>query len=159
MLRIQKTLYPDSAIPELEVSERVSANVKSVEEKLDAVMKRLEDRDNKSEENRRTAELQDRVAKGQNYLTGLGYNADGIKKIEELMLAENIASYAAGAALFEKLNPSPQPSDTTRGTPFSGVTDTAMHADDMKELWDSQGRSDAWLQKSLAGVRRDFRGN
>lgn len=158
MLRIQKTLHPDTAIPELDAEDHVSEAVKSVEQKVDALMAKMSERDAAAEESRRNAELSARMTAGHKMLREHGYQEDGIKKIEELMLAEGIASYAAGLALFEKQNPSSEPADTSRGSPFGSMSDNDMNADDMKDLWESQGHSERWIEKSLASVRNEFRG-
>ena len=79
--------------------------------KVDAALKRIEDAEAKREENRRDSAAAARIQSGQEYLLKHGYNADGIKKVEELMLSEGIASYAGGLALFERINPPPAPAD------------------------------------------------
>lgn len=157
MLAIDRTLHPDKSIPELDAAEGVMAAVNAVSEKVDGMFKKLEERETASEETRRTAELASRVTKGQEYLAGNGYNADGIKKVEELMLSENISSYAAGLALFERLNPPPTPADNSRTPRFGDMSGNDIQSVDYKDLWESQGQSDKWLNDSINTVRKDFR--
>lgn len=158
MLRIQKTLHPDTAIPEIDAEEHLMEGVRAVEKKVDDLMTKLSERDAAAEEARRNADLNQRMVAGQKMLREHGYQDDGIKKIEELMLAEGIGSYAAGLALFEKLNPPSEPADNSRAQPFGSVSDNDMNAEDMKDLWETQGNSERWVEKSLANVRNEFRG-
>lgn len=158
MLRIQKTLNPDAVIPELDATDNVMKVVSGVEQKVDALMKKLDERDTKTEEDRRNHTLASKMQAGQEFLAKKGYNADGIKKVEDLMLAENIGSYAAGLALFEQMNPPAAPSDSSRTSRFgASFDDDFQKADDYKALWESQGQDENWLQQSLATVRKEFR--
>lgn len=155
-LKLQKVITPDAVIPELDATANVMTAVKGVEEKLNGLMKSLDDDQQKRAEDSRTRELAARVTAGQDYLVKAGYNAEGVAKIEALMLSESIGSYAAGLALFERLNPPARPSEgsTSRWGDMSG---NDVQTDDYKELWDSQGRSENWLQNSIENVRKDFR--
>lgn len=155
ILRVQKTLDPNAAIPELDARDGVMDAVKEVSSELAKMRKEMADIAAADAEKNRTAELQGRVARGHDYLRGQGYNPDGITKIEEVMLAENISSYPAGLAYFEKLNPPAKPADasTQRWIPPHPALQTA----DNKELWESQGDSETWLRDSIASARNDFR--
>lgn len=157
MLAIDRLLHPDKSIPELDATEGVMAAVNEVKETVAGLLTKMNERDTASEETRRTAELASRVQKGQEYLTANGYNAEGVKKIEDLMLAENISSYAAGLALFERLNPAPTPADNSRTPRFGDLSGNDVTSVDYKDLWESQGQSDKWLNDSIANVRKDFR--
>lgn len=156
LLGVQKILNPDAVIPELDAADGVMRQVKAVEDKLDGFMTKLTERDARDEDSRRTAELQGRVAKGQEYLRGNGYNEDGVKKVEELMLQEGVASYAAGLALFERINPTPKPASASSsrwGTPVGA--DKALP--DNKSLWESQGMDDDWLREAINSTSDHFR--
>lgn len=159
MLAIDKALNPDKPIPELDAAEQVMTVVNDVKAQVDGIMKKLDERQTSDETSRATAALAARVQAGQEYLAKNGYAADGIEKIEALMLQENIASYAAGLALFERLNPPASPADVSRTSRFGSLSDQDLGTDDNKELWESQGQSESWFQKSLDNVRRDFRGH
>ncbi len=157
-LKLQKEINPQAVIPELDAADTVMAAVTEVKTQVGDVLKRLEDREAKSEETRRNSELAARVTAGQDYLIKAGYNAEGIKKIEDLMLGENIGSYAAGLALFERLNPPASPSDASRTSRFGASFDEGFStADDYKSLWGSQGQDDSWLNDAINNVRKDFR--
>lgn len=155
LLGVQKTLNPDAVIPEIDAAEGVMKSVKAVEDKVDAFMQKLTERDAQSEEQRRTASLQDKMSKGQDYLRGNGYNEDGVKKVEELMLAEGISSYAGGLALFEKLNPPSRPAEasTRRWIAPQGGEPIA----DNKALWESQGDDENWLRSAINDASPAFR--
>lgn len=157
MLRVQKELNPDSVIPELDAAEGVLTQVRGVEEKLDALNRKLDERAAKDAEDRVTAEFSRKIASGREYLTKSGYGADGIAKIEALMDAEGIVSYPAAMAYFEKLNPPQAPSDVSRAGRFNDLSGNDVQAEDFKGLWDSQGQSDTWLDQSIQRVRNEFR--
>lgn len=157
MLKIQKALNPDAVIPELDAADQVMKAVKGVEDKVDGMMKSLNEERTKLQEDQRTSQAQQRMAAGQKLLVEHGYNAEGVAKIEKLMLDEGIVSYAAGIAYFEKLNPPSAPADNSRVSRFGSLSDNNdIQADDYKELWESQGVSENWLQQSLAKVRSEF---
>lgn len=156
LLGVQKTLNPETVIPELDAADGVLKAVNAVAESVAALKKDIDDTRTTQAEAVRTSELQGRVSKGQDYLRGHGYNEEGIKKVEDLMLQENIASYAAGLALFERLNPPSKPADSSSsrwGTPAAADITLA----DNKELWESQGDSELWLQKQIAAAKQEFR--
>ncbi len=160
MLKVQKTLNPEQVIPELDAAEQVRGEFAPVMEQLAALTKKLDERDTKADEDRRTAEANARISAGHAYLAKHGYQAEGIAKIEELMLAEQTTSYAMGLALFEKLNPAPSPADMSRTSPWGANLDPGIQtSDDYKRLWESQGQDQQWLDESIAKVRSEFRNN
>lgn len=156
LLRIQKTLDPSVVIPEIDAADAVRKDLKGVEDRMEAFLKRQEERDANEEERRREGELQNRMRQGQEFLRSNGYTADGIAKVEALMVQEGIISYAAGQALYERLNPPSAPADHSRNNRFSGPTDHNIRSDDYKGLWESQGNSEEWLEESLRTVRAEF---
>ncbi len=157
MLEVQKTLTPDAVIPELDAAKGVLDQLKGVEEMVQGLSKKLDDRAAADEEARRTAAFEGKIRTGREYLTKSGYGADGVEKIEALMQSEGIVSYAAGMAYFEKLNPQPGPSDVSRTGRFGDLSGNDVQTDDFKDLWDSQGQSESWLNQSINRVRSEFR--
>lgn len=157
MLEIQKALNPDAVIPEIDATDHVMNAVNAVSAKVDSMMTALTARDTAADDARRTSALQEKMAAGQKMLRDHGYNEEGITKIEALMLAEGIVSYAAGLALFERQNPAPPPADNSRPGRFGDMSGNDVQTDDFKKLWDSQGQSEEWLQESLRNVRSEFR--
>lgn len=157
MLEIQKTLNPTQPIPEIDESERVMQSVSKVEEKFDALMKKLEEKETKFEEERATSAAQKRIQDGERYLAEQGYTPEGIKTITDFMVKENIPSYAAALAYYEKLNPPQAPADNSRMSVMDEVFSRDDKGPDFKELVDSQGHSEKWLRESLAHVRKDYR--
>lgn len=159
LLGVQKALNPDASIPELDATDHVMSAVGEIKTMVEGVKADLEKRTSDDAEARRVASLQDRVSKGQDYLRAHGYQDDGIKKVEELMLAENIASYAAGLALFEKINPPQAPADETRIGRFGSMSDADVEGDFFKKLMETQGRDDHVVNSMVADTRKAFRGH
>lgn len=158
LLTIQKVLNPEAVIPEIDATAQVMSVVKELKDEMAADRKARDEERAKDDDARRTNGLQAKMMAGQKLLADHGYEAEGVKKIEELMLAEGISSYAAGMAYFERLNPPSQPADSSRTSRFGDLSGNAdIQSADFKELWDSQGQSENWLQKSLAESRQQFR--
>lgn len=159
VLRLQKTLNPEAVIPELEAADHVSATVKTVEEKVDAVLKRLDERLAKDEETSREKTLREQVDTGRAQLRAAGYNAEGVEKVEKFMLENGVANYAAGMAYFEKLNPPSAPADASTSR-WGSLPDPVNVQDDHKALWDSRGigaAAEAWTDAQISKIRSEFR--
>lgn len=155
-LKLQKEIHPEAVIPELDAAEGVLQAVRGIEEKVTGVMTRLDERENAAADAERTREIEGRMRTGQKMLRDEGYNADGIDKIEKLMLEEGISNYSAGLALFERRNPPSAPADASTSR-WGSMSDQNMDGPDVKDLWDTQGQSEKWVQDSIASIRKEFR--
>lgn len=161
MLEIDKTLNPNKAIPELDAPTAVMAELTKVTESVAALSKKIDDDRSKREEEERTRVLSRKVTDGQAMLAKAGYTKEGIDKIEALMLEEGIASYSAGLAFYEKLNPRPTPTESSASR-WGSMSDVPLDqtAPDFKQLWESQGKggeADAWVNKVAADTLRGMR--
>ena len=158
MLRINKALNPDKPIPELDATDRVLGVVKVVEEKLDGVLKTIGKAEEDRLEREAKAGIQSRIDAGQALLRRHNYTAEGIDKIEKLMLERGIGDYEAGMALFASLNPPSAPADASSSR-WGSMSDQPLSPgnEDYKELFESQGQSENWLQNQLTNIRREFR--
>lgn len=160
MLAIDKALNPDKAIPELDAPAGVMAELAKVSEQVVGLSKKIDDDRSAREESERTRTLSRKVQDGQAMLGKAGYTAEGVEKIEALMLQEGIASYAAGLAFYEKLNPRPSPAEASASR-WGSMSDQPVDqtSTDFKPLWDSQGKggeADAWVNKVARETLKSF---
>lgn len=160
VLKIDKALNPDKAIPELDAPSAVMAKLSEVTEAVVGLRKQIDDDRNARAEEERTQTLTRRVREGQQLLTESGYNAEGVAKIEAFMLENGIASYPAALAYFEKQNPRPTPADSSASRWGSMSDQVVENSADFKPLWESAGRggeADAWVNAEVSKIRREFR--
>lgn len=160
MLRVQKDLNPEASVPEIDAADRVMGAVDKVMERVEAMSKRMDDREKNERETEATGRATRRLQEGQELLARNGYNAEGVKKIEDLMVERGISDYEAGLVLFEKKNPKPAPSEYSSGR-WGSMSDVEnVQADDFKPLWETGGKggeADAWLNGQIKKIRTEFR--
>lgn len=87
-------------------------------------------------------------------LTKAGYTADGITKIQEMMVAKNIADPDAAAALFDKLNPPAQHEQPGWAPSTWEIGSTAGSNADLKMLFQDEDR---WADREAANVLNEIR--
>jgi hypothetical protein len=153
LLRIQKDLYPEIAVPEIDAADPVL-------EKLTALEKRLEDdaKARSEEIARKTEEDQKRDWErqwmaGRKKLADSNVPSETIESIEKLMADRNLPDHEAAAALWEKLNPPPPP-PMTGSSRFDWFKDMDKQPD-LKRLYDQD--YDGFLGEAIDAARRDFR--
>ena len=108
---------------------------------------------NAETERAQSTRLNSRVEDGRKVLANAGYNAEGIEKVEKLMLDRQIADYDAGMALFERINPPSRPMDEPSSRWGSNLPTEIEQGADYKQLWETQGQDDQWLKNALRGSR------
>lgn len=105
IMRAQKIVHPEIAVPEIDAPEAVLGEVGKLAETVSALTKRLDDDAAARREAEQKAEIDRRIAEGRNAAHKAGYVGDTLAALEKLMTDEGIASYEAGMALYEKRNP------------------------------------------------------
>lgn len=109
VLKAVKEIRPDVAIPEVDAAAPVQAGIAEMQKELAefraSVAKEKEEREHAEKQ----AKALSRWEQGKAELRSEGWTDEAIGKIEELMEKEGIASHAAGAAYFERLNPPAAP--------------------------------------------------
>lgn len=153
LLEAQKELYPGQAIPELDAADPILEEMKSVREELQ------KDREARAKEaaERADAEQKSKVEsdwlKGRQKLVDARLPEESIGEIEKLMHERNIFDHEAAHALYERLNPPPEPvlGGSSRFEWFDGPRD----APDIKALWDQD--YDGFLRQAIPAARREFR--
>lgn len=156
LLKIQKELYPDVAVPEIDAANPVLEKLTALEQKFEDDRKAREERDAKVAEDSQKAQWERQWLSGRKKLTDSGVNPEGIEAVEKLMTERNIPDHEAAWALFEKLNPAPPPQLT--GSSRFNWFQQAENAPDIKLITDHQDY-DSFLGQAIDMARRDFRAN
>jgi hypothetical protein len=156
LLKVQKELYPDIAVPELDAANPVLDEVTKLREAFEADKKAREEEAAKRNDESAKSEWEKKWAEGRSFLkTKHKYNDEGIEAVEKLMIDRNIPDHEAGLALFEKMNPPPPPALT--GSSRFGWFDDANNEKrpDVQRLFNKD--YDGFLAEAIDSARRDFR--
>jgi hypothetical protein len=147
LLEVQKTLNPEIAIPELDESDPVRADLADLRAEI---QKEREERAEKE----RLNELTGRWRSGQAAAKRRGYAEEGLEKLEKFMEEHSIAEHEAAMPYYEQLNPPPVPaiSSGTRWDFFGSQPDDGP---DMKLLY--EGKDEEFLNKTVADTLNKVR--
>jgi len=152
-----KIVNPQAAIPEIDAKEEVMTEVEKVRADLLALREERDTEKAQREADKKTADFADSWGKQKNKLLRGGYTDEGVTAVEKLAEERGIPDLEAAAALFEKLNPPPDPAQP-RGSGnwdlFEGAQDT--DDDERKRLLanpDDTGALGGLINKALADVR------
>jgi hypothetical protein len=126
-----KQLYPETVTTD-DVASPYIERIDGLEKKLEKYFKEQEGKELDSRLNEQIAQLRED-----------GYTAEGIEKIKEIMVKEQIPNAIAASKLWDKANP-PQPSENSNFAPtdwnFGGKQDDP----DLKLLFEDEDR---WAEK------------
>lgn len=158
LLRVAKELYPDATIPELEVVDEADEKLKALRDELLAPISELKS----AFETRAAAEeVESRIRGEQDRLRKEGWDEDGLKKIEDLMVKRGLADYDAAAALLEKemaANASPVESVADISSRSFGIDSPDEGDEDHKFLLADRGRgADRWASKKVSQILNESR--
>lgn len=154
--QLEKAVYPDAAVPEIDAADAVSAafdeRMKALDEKLAAITKAGEDRDAKDKEN----EVKARWAAGQAVAKSAGYTADGLEKLEKFMQDRGIFDHDIAIPAFERLNPPAEPATIGNGERWN-FFDVPKDDESLKGYLES-GNDEQFLREMIPEALRDIRG-
>lgn len=155
MLKIQKVIHPEIAVPELDAADPVLDELKALRTQFEEDKQAREDAAAKSADESQKSQWERQWLSGRKKLVDSGVNAEGVEAVEKLMSERSIADHEAGWALFERLNPPPPPPMTgsSRFNWFEGMDKQP----DLKQLFDQD--YDGFLGQAIDSARREFRGN
>lgn len=154
LLKVQKELYPEIAVPEIDAANPVLDEIKKMREDFEADKKAREEADAKRAEEGAKGEWERKWLQGRASLKEKNYNDEGIEAIEKLMLDRNIPDHEAGLALFEKQNPPPPPS-LSGGGRFGWFDENNEKNPDIQRLFNKD--YDGFLADAIDSARKDFR--
>src|SRR5215469_4291161 len=84
LLKVQKELYPDIAVPEIDAANPVLDAVKALRDDFEADRKARQEADDKKAEENAKGEWEQKWLKGRMALKEKNYNEEGIEAIEKL---------------------------------------------------------------------------
>lgn len=160
MLEAQKEVFPDSVIPELDAAKPVADAVEAVKKEFADFKKAQEEQRAKDEQDRLDRDRTSKWTAGQQRLRERGLTDEGIKAVEDLMVAKGIADHDDGFIIFERLHPPQTPAVSSSGSGPWGFMDQPDETLDknFKALIDSRGEDEravnALINSALTEVRQ-----
>lgn len=135
--KLVKELYPDTQTTD-DLAAPYIERLSGLEEKLDKFFKKQE-----------VDQIESKLDADLKYLRETeGYSEEGIEKVKELMVKEQIPNAIAAAAFWEKKNP-PKPPEPAGFTPSTWGIGHKTEDADLKLLFDDE---DAWAEKTAKAV-------
>jgi hypothetical protein len=148
LLEVQKTLNPDIAIPEIDESDPVRAELAALRNEM------AEDKRTR-QENERLGELRGKWNAGKAFARKRGFTDESLEKLEKFMEDEGIMTHQAAIPYYQELNPPPVPAmNSASRWDFFGP-DQGDSGLDMKLLY--EGRDDEFLDKTVRDTLQKVR--
>lgn len=147
ILEVQKTLNPDTPVPEIDESDPLREDLANIRAEM---AKDREDRakqESERAEQERLAQLTAKWRDGQTLARKKGYADEGLKKLEAFMEEKGIPSHEVAIPYFEQVNPPPVPAISS-GTRWDFFGPQPADGPDLKLLYD--GHDDAWLNQTVS---------
>ena len=156
VLEAQKIVNPQSVVPEIDATKPFKEAIGSVQEKLSALEKKMEEKETAREEAAQKKELENKWMLGRKMANETGYTEDGIKKLEEFMVENGIAEHRLAMPAFEREHPLPAPVASSRQgfDAFQVLSDTG---EEMKKLLETQGQDNGVVRSLVNKALNDVR--
>lgn len=156
LLRARKEADPSVSIPELDAADPINNAVEDVRKELAALRAEREADKLKVEEDAKIRAFTAKWDEQADQLRREGWRMDGLEKIREFAMTNQIPNLIHAAAAWERENPAPDPATQSSGMwsmfDAPGEKDTFVE-DMMKTKGESNARLDQEIQKVLAEVR------
>jgi hypothetical protein len=152
----QKTISPNTVIPEIDAAAPVLARIEALQKELDDERKARSEKETKAEEDKRLNDLRSRWDKGRQEAAQAGYTKDGLEALEKFMEERGIADHDIAIPAFEKINPPAVPiqSSPNRFDIFNPATRENDSA--LKMLF--EGNDEGFLGTVIPQTLREMRG-
>lgn len=147
ILEVQKTLNPETPVPEIDESEPLRQELADIRGELAKDREERAKAESDRVEQARLTEMTAQWRDGQTFARKKGYADDGLKKLESFMEDKGIPSHEVAIPYFEKQNPPPVQA-TNSGSRWDFFGNQPAEAPDLKQLFD--GQEDAWLNQTVA---------
>ena len=155
--KAQKIVNPQARIPEVEIEERVQAEVGGVREELAKLTKRLDEDAQARQTTAQAAEITATWDKQKADLRRRGFTDDGIRKIEEHALAESIPNLRAAANDYLAQNPPPAPEAPSGFGSWDFFGEAREKDTYVEKMIEARGDNDGLLNKEIAATLTEFR--
>ena len=147
LLEVQKTLNPDTPVPEIDESDPLRQQIADLDGKLTKFQEDLAKSRSDEQEQARLAQLTGQWKEGQTFARKHGYADEGLKKLEAFMEEKGIPSHEVAIPYFEKVNPPPVQA-TNSGSRWDFFGPQPQDAPDLKQLFD--GHEEQFLNQTIA---------
>lgn len=144
ILEVQKTLNPETAIPEIDESDPIREELSDLRAEWAKDRKERDEKDAEREERERMAQLSSKWIAGQALAKKKGYAEEGLSKLEKFMEEQGILNHEAAIPYYEQLNPPPSPAIAS-GTRWDFFGPQPADGPDLKLLYD--GHDEQWLNQ------------
>ncbi len=154
--QLEKAVYPDAAIPEIDAANAVEAKLdeklKALDDKLAEFTKAQSEREDRDKEN----EIKAKWAAGQRFARESGYTDEGLEKLEKYMQDRGIFDHDIAIPAFERANPPPIPTTVGNGERWNFFDAPADDAA-VKSLLETNN-DETFLREMIPAALRDVRG-
>jgi len=159
ILQAYKDVFPNAAVPELEVTAPFEERITGMEKAMTDFIKEMKDSKEKDQQEALVARIKEQQEKGRASLKERGYTDDGIKLVEEFRDKKGLVDYEDAIKLYELDHPLPTVSEP-RGLNFLDVFQTSEKDknDFYKDLWESKGENSAAVDRAAREVISEMRG-
>jgi len=146
---------PDRAGPEVRIRDEVDKQLGEFRSGFDELKNMLVEDKKSREAAEAQQKLQARWSEGRAKVRAQGYTDEGLGELEKLMEERGIADHEAAAALYERMNPPPEPL-ISGGARWDWASPEVKNAPDLKPLF--EGREDEFLGPAIANALKEARG-
>lgn len=155
LLEVQKTLNPDTVIPEIDESEPLRAELNALRGEMQKDREERAEAERQREERAQLTQLTGKWTEGRALAKKRGYSDDGLATLEKFMEEHLLPSHEAAMPYYEQSHPLPVSavSSGTRWDFFGTQPDTGP---DLKLLY--EGHDEQFLDKTIADTLNRVRG-
>ena len=155
LLQAQKTIDPNTPIPELDAAAPVLEAVGAIKKEFEDFKGEMTAKELKREQDAKIKEFAQKWSQGQASARAEGYDKDGLEKLEAFMVENGIVDHEIGIAAFERKYPPAVPvaSINNRFDPFKPATND--NTDPMAMLL--AGDDNSFLNTSIQSALSDIR--
>ena len=157
----RKMVEPDAPTPRLDQDKIANEPLTKMQEKIDALQKKIDEDSAERSKNEKLTALQKRIDDGNTRLMSEGWTKDGLKALNEFRENEGILDPVAAAAYYEKLNGA-QVAPVTPSSRFGNWDFTDVPKEDegyAKKLLDTKGESESLVMQEAMKTLKEFQGN
>jgi len=157
---MEKELDPSVSTPHLDQQKAITEPIEGLRKDLAEFKKGIEDERVKEQEERTKGALNAKWEAGRAWMLQNGFTEEGVKKIEEELMAPNgITDHKIAAAYWEKEHPTPPPAmpGGTGAWNFIDPQPDDKANDSIKKLIDSKGQDNVVADRMARDALNEFR--
>jgi hypothetical protein len=155
-----KKVNPNAVIPELDAKTEVMSEVEKIRSEFAAEKAEREAEKEQAAADKKVKEFADNWGRQRSSLARAGYTDQGIDAVEKFAEERGLPDLEAAAALFDRLNPPPEPAQPRGSGGWNLFDDTETDSDEAERqrLMEAKGDDDRSLNVLINKSLNDFRG-